>query len=265
MQLALVTGATSGIGTSLCRLLANQGIALIATGRRTESLNKLQEQLSKQVPISTLAVDLAQANERQKLIHLIHSQTPDLIINNAGFGLYGDCLNSRTDEQKAILEVNGMAVLEISLEAARALASKNKKGVIMNISSIAAFNPSPGMNVYAAAKTFVNHFSLALNAEVQQYGIRVLTACPGIVETQFRERAKGQVASHEEWGAMTADFVAEKIWLQIQSCQPLSIIDWKYHLLIRLSSLLPQKWIMSMLKKKIAKIRPPQTFIKIDS
>lgn len=262
-QLALVTGATSGIGYALSHLLAEQGIPLILTGRRQEELNKLKERLSAQVPVQILAADLALPEERSKIIDCLHHQAPDLVINNAGFGSYGEALSYQTEEQKKILEVNGMAVLEITLEASRALVSKNQKGVILNVSSAAAFYVFPYFAVYAASKAFVNQFSQALDEELQPYGVHVLSACPGMVHTHFQDRAGGQFNPSEEIEVMTPEFVAEELWRQIQDQKSLSIINWKYSLLTRLSYFLPQSWVTALLKRNIAKRLKPKPLIKI--
>lgn len=260
-RLALVTGATSGIGKAICQLLARKGLALIATGRNQIQLQLLQGQLSSKVVIQTIPLDLNQPSERQNLIEMIHHQKPDLVINNAGFGLYGEALTYSTQEQLAILEVNSKAVLELTLEAARTLISAEKSGVILNVSSAAGFQNYPNMAVYAASKAFVNHFSQAFDFEVKKYGVRILTICPGMVETSFQKRA----GSREEKipGMLSAPFVAEQIWKQIEELKTLSIIDWKYRLLTFISHLFPQRWVANIEQKIIETRISTRPFIKV--
>lgn len=262
-QLALVTGATSGIGHALSHLLADQGTALILTGRRQDELQNLQEALKPKVEVQIIAVDLSQREDRRKLIDILHHQAPDLVINNAGFGLYGEALSYATEEQVKILEVNGVATLELTLEAARALVSKDKQGVVVNVSSAAAFHVFPYFAVYAASKAFVNQFSQALDDEMQTYGVRILTACPGMVETHFQERAGGSLDYSKEMEVMTPEFMAKEIWQQIQHLQPLSIINWKYCLATYLSYFLPRSWVTALLKRNIAKRIKPRPIIKV--
>jgi uncharacterized protein len=261
-RLALVTGATSGIGKAACELLASKGLDLVITGRNQEQLELLQKTLSKDVSIETLQADLSHPQGRVDVISVLHQQSPDIVINNAGFGFYGEALTYSTEEQVDILEVNGRAVLELSLEAARALVSKGKKGIILNVSSAAGFQVFPMMAVYAASKSFVNYFSQAFDFEVRRHGIRVLTLCPGMVATNFQKRA-GSVDTQATTGAMSPSFVAEQIWKQIERLDPLSIIDWKYRLLTFVSYFVPTSWIAAAAGGIIAKRMNPRTFINI--
>ncbi len=263
-QLALVTGATSGIGRAICKLLASHRLELIALGRNQEELRQLEQALSRQVLIQTLPVDLNRPEGREELIALLHQRVPDLVINNAGFGLYGEALTYSTEEQVAILEVNAKAVLEITLEAARAWVSKARQGIILNVSSVAAFQVFPNMAVYAASKAFVNHFSEAMDFEMRPYGIRVLTLCPGMVATAFQKRAGGEsLKQKESKGVMSPEFVAEQMWEQIMKGQRLKIIDWRYRLLLSLSHLFPTSWLAPMQGKWIAERISPRNLRKI--
>lgn len=260
-HLALITGATSGIGWAVSELLASKGISLAISGRNSEQLRLLKTKLSKQVEVESLQGDLSLLKGRGELISFLHERVPDLVINNAGFGLYGEALSHATNDQVDILEVNGRAVLELTLEAARALVSKEKKGVILNVSSAAAFQIFPLMAVYAASKAFVNHFSQALDFEVRKYGIRVLTICPGMVVTNFQKRAGG--VNLQQAGALSPNFVAEQIWKQIEQLESLRVIDWKYRFLTFLSHFFPTSWIASIEQRIITKRINPRTLIKI--
>lgn len=250
-SLALVTGASSGIGESLCHLLAKQGINLIITGRNQENLDNLKKQLSAQVQVTSISVDLSKPESRQLIIDLIHKQAPDLVINNAGFGLYGDALTHETNDQLEILNINGNVVLEITLEAARTLASKDKKGVIINISSAAAFQVIPALAVYSATKTFVNQISEALDYEMKPLGIRVFAACPGMVATEFAKRAARADQFQDNKLSMTADFAAQQIWDQIQREEPIYIFDWRTRMATHLSKILPKCILRKFLRNSI--------------
>ena len=252
-QLALVTGASSGIGESLCYLLADKGINILATGRNTERLKVLHDALKNKVEISTHACDLGKPEERSGLVALIHEHTPDLIINNAGSGLYGQALAHETSAQLNMLQLNANAVLELSLEGARALVSKKKKGIIMNISSVAGFFPFPNLSVYAASKSFVNAFSESFDWEMKEYGIRVLASCPGVVATRFRNRASSGELSHQKdpLDVMTAEFAAKEVWDQIISQKPVRIFDWRYRLSQLFSRLCPNWFLKSLLRKRM--------------
>jgi uncharacterized protein len=264
-KLALVTGATSGIGEALCRLLAAKGIDLIITARSSSTLEVLKETLTKQhgVTIHVVSADLSLKEDRQRLVEQMHLLAPDLVINNAGYGLYGDALTYHTSEQMEILEVDAGAVLQISLEAARTMVSRGlKQGTILNVSSAAAFYIFPALSVYAASKAFVNSFSESFDQEMQPHGVRVLAICPGGVATRFVQRAGGEESRSKGWmQPMTPEFVAEAIWHQIQHPEPVKIISWKYRALTALFRLIPKKWLARLLHQQILQRIPPRNII----
>lgn len=248
-RLALVTGASSGIGEALCKLLASREIALVITARSKEKLEAIAKEL--QVPVVCHTADLSKPESRKTLIALIHELKPDLIINNGGFGLYGDALKHTTQEQMEILEVNGNALLEISLESARVLAQEKMRGTIMNISSAAAFFVYPTFAVYASAKAFVLQFSRSFDAEMSPLGIRVLCSCPGQIETHFSERAsKGESRKKNKNHTMSVEKAAELIWDQIERQKSFEVIDSTYKWMTFLARFfIPQKLLQILLKK----------------
>lgn len=245
-HLALITGATSGLGEGLARLLASKGTPLILSGRNEEVLLKLKKELN--VPVEIVVSDLAKS--RESLVKIIKEKVPDLIINNAGFGYYGDALTYKTIDQLELLEVNGKALLELTLEGARALISRGKKGVIMNISSTAGYKPMPLMSVYSASKAFVTNLSESLYEELKPYGIEVLVSCPGVIDTNFSSRASHKTVKKIIPFAMTKDYAVNKIWDQIVKRNPVCIFDWKYWILVRLGQIFfPNRLSSKILKK----------------
>jgi short-subunit dehydrogenase len=257
-SLAMVTGASSGIGADLCRLLADKGINLLISGRDHERLQALANDLRSKVDVMIFPTDLLEPSERASLIEKIHLYLPDLVINNAGFGLYGEALTYPTEDQMAIFEVNSSAVLELTLESGRAMVSNEIKGVIMNISSSAGFLVFPTMAVYAASKSFVNFISQSLDLEFQNYGIRVLAACPGMVNTNFRQRAGGEGASPVQEFVMTSPYAAKQIWRQIERRKPLHVFDWKYRVGLIFRYLIPKKWLAKILRNTVEGRYTPQ-------
>lgn len=139
-KLALVTGASSGLGEAICHALANHKIPLILVSRNEEKLKKVASKLSTSTHVHP--ADLTNADQRKELIKLIQYFQPDLVINNAGFGLYGPTLAHPLSELEEMMELNVRALMEITIESARALYRDQKKGIIVNISSIASFFPS---------------------------------------------------------------------------------------------------------------------------
>lgn len=264
-KLALVTGATSGIGEALCRLLADKGINLMITARSAATLEALKETLTAdyKIDVHIVMADLSLQEDRQRLVEQIHTLSPDLVINNAGYGLYGDALTYNTREQMEILEVDAVAVLQLSLEAARTMVSKGLKGAIVNVSSAAAFYVFPAFSVYAASKAFVNHFSQSFDHELRAFDVRVLAICPGVVATRFVQRAGGEEERYKEKvEPMTAEFVAEEIWRQIQHPEPVRMINWKYRVMHTLSYLMPRTWMARLLHQQILQRIPPRDMIR---
>lgn len=251
-DLALVTGATSGIGEALCALLAEKGISLIITGRDAEKLTMLKEKFAKKVPVMALKADLVKNDDRSEINQVIKKMTPDLVINNAGFGLYGDALDHPVEKQLNMFEVNSKAYLEFTLTAIQALLSKKKCGTILNVSSVAAYFVFPGFSVYAASKACVNSFSESLDYEYKSRGIRILAACPGYIKTNFGERAAGHIVRKaNKISGMDVDFAAQEIWSQIQSGKSINIFNWKYRLAKLLSQILPKSWIAPFLYREM--------------
>lgn len=260
-SLAFVTGASAGIGAELSRLLARQGIPLVLTGRDQDRLQAIADELKQQVPVTAIAGDLANPADRKCLVAKIHENLPDLVVNNAGFGLYGEVLTYETQEQMGIVDVNVDAVLELTLEAARALRSAKKKGVILNVSSVAGYLVFPGLTVYAASKAFVTQVSQGLDEELVPYGIRVLTACPGAVHTSFRSRAAGASEVSRDSLSMDAAFAAEQLWKQIVKRKKVHIFDFKTRCFIFFARyFFPQSMLSKILFKRIESYHPPRSF-----
>jgi uncharacterized protein len=248
-KLALITGASSGLGEQLCYALSKRGIGLILTGRDEEKLQKVAAHL----PFSTQIIcsDLAKPQERIRLVELLHKQSPDLIINNAGFGLYGPALCHPTLDLQEMVEVNIQALMELTVEGAKAMIEAKKTGVILNISSAAAFTPYPTFCVYAATKAFVNSFSQGIHEELKHRGIHVLTVCPGQIDTGFRKKASRDFPQKKDKITMDKEIAVALILKQIDHLKPLSIIDWRYKCLIALAKLLPKRILFPFLKNSL--------------
>lgn len=251
--LALVTGATSGIGEAVARLLANKGISLLLTGRDEPKLQALSQELGVLVPVDTFTANLAVSSGREKAVAEIRKHAPDLVINNAGFGLYGPAVSFPVEKQVEVLEVDGVAVLQLTLAAAQTLKEKQKKGTILNVSSAAAFQVFPYFSVYAASKALVNHFSQSLDYELSEEGIRVLASCPGQVSTHFSERASGKKGfMNQGFLVMDVQEAAESIYKQIEKGEQIHIFNWKYRLLTALSKLVPATISTALVRKVVA-------------
>jgi uncharacterized protein len=246
-RLALVTGATSGLGKELCEILSEQKIPLFLTGRDVKYLQEAADRYN----AGAMPLDLR--SSREPLLQWIRDEAPDLVINNAGFALYGPVIMHTTQSQMNILEVNGAAAIEISIEAARSLYRQKKEGVILNISSAAGVNPFPTMAVYAAAKSLLTSFSKSFDTEMKPYGIRILAALPGQIVTPFAERASlGLFSQRPSWTTLEPRRAAEKIWKQIQAKKGEQVIDFRTRAALAIAKLMPRALIETLLQKSIS-------------
>lgn len=248
-MLAFITGASSGLGRALSYALSKRGFGLILTARNEEELKITAHRLPSSTEI--VCCDLTNPADRSKLVKIIQEKQPDLIVNNAGFGLYGPAVSHLVSNLEEMVEVNAQALMELSIIGAQTLLNAGKTGTILNISSAAAFSPFPGMCVYAATKAFVNSFSQGLSSEMKRHGIRVLTVCPGQIDTGFRKRASGDFPQKKNSITMSSEKAADLILIQLDKAKPLSVIDWRYRFMVNLSRLLPQSLLQSILEKNL--------------
>jgi hypothetical protein len=189
---ALVTGASAGIGEALAVELAAAGVNLILTARRVDRLEALSLRLKAEHKIQTrvIADDLADPGAPQRLYEATEGKgvTVDILINNAGFGYYGEFVNGDRSFQRTMVDVNCAAVVDLTHLFLPCMIER-KRGDIMIVASTAAYQPVAYMATYAATKVFDRFFSEALAEEVSRYGVRVSALCPGPTESEF-----GQVA-----------------------------------------------------------------------
>jgi short-subunit dehydrogenase len=192
-RVALVTGASSGIGEGFARALAARGLRLILTGRDPDRLARVADQAGAagRVHVEQIVLDLAQPDAPAWLKAAVDAlgARPDVLINNAGGGLVGTFAELPLDAQLNMIRVNVEALVALTgLFLPDMLA--RRRGGIVNVSSAASFQPIPHFAVYAASKAFVTSFSEALWAETRASGVTVVALCPGPVgDTRFGERA----------------------------------------------------------------------------
>lgn len=267
LKKALITGASSGIGEALALKLAERDTGLILAGRDRSRLEALADRLRKQVSVRLEIGDLAQAVDRARLVAVIHHEAPDLVINNAGFGFYGNALGYETAPQLEMVDVNVRALLEMTLEAARTLVSKGRAGVILNVSSVAGAIPvMPYFSVYSATKVFVTRVSESLDFEFAPQGVRVLTSCPGVVSTRFQRRAGATRDAFSNTGErpMTVDFAADEILRQIDTRRRVHTFNWHYRVLQFLARyLIPNALTAAIVARGIRSLGNTRPIIKI--
>ena len=188
MTTALITGASSGIGAAFAEELAKRKTNLVLVARSEDKLSKLAQQLQEQFGINAEVIvqDLTLPSAGQFVLDTIAQKelTIDLLINNAGFGDYGAFVDRPLSKQMEMIQLNITAVVELTGLFLPQMKQRGTGGII-NISSIAGFQPLPYMSIYAATKAFVLNFTEALWAENKDSGVNILALCPGPTESQF--------------------------------------------------------------------------------
>jgi short-subunit dehydrogenase len=181
---ALVTGASAGLGAEFARRLAAQGHRLVLVARRRERLEALAEEVGN---ARVIGLDLSRPGAAAALMADLasHDEAVELLVNNAGFGLAGSFAELDPARQREMIDLNCGALEELSRAVIAGMVGR-KSGGILNVASTAAFQPGPGMAVYFATKAFVLSFSEALHDEVKPLGIKVSCLCPGPTSTEFR-------------------------------------------------------------------------------
>jgi len=187
-RVAIITGASAGIGVALARELAAGGTNLVLTARRRDRLAGLAGELSTKHDVRTLVcvADLAQPLGPQQIFSFTEEKniTIDLLVNNAGFGAYGEFHKTRLDRLIEMTQVNVTAVVHLTHLFLPGMIARGS-GDILIVASTAAFQAVPYISTYAATKVFDLHFAEGLAEEVRQYGIHVCALCPGSTETEF--------------------------------------------------------------------------------
>ncbi len=190
-RVTLITGASAGIGTELARVFASNGHRVALVARRADRLKTLSGEITAAggtAPI-VISCDLEQSDAGDKIAGALAAEGVEVefVVNNAGFGLFGNAIEMDRVEQLGIIALNIRAVTDLSLRFSDQLI--RHRGGILNVGSIAGFLPGPGMAVYYASKAYVLSFSEALRRELAPRGVRVTVLCPGPVPSEFQARA----------------------------------------------------------------------------
>ena len=185
---ALVTGASSGIGRAIAERLAGAGVEVVAVARDGERLDKLAADLP--VDVEVLAADLAEPAQVARVEQRLASadRPVDLLVNNAGFGTYGNFADLDIDGEQREILVNVVAVVRLTHAAVRAMLARGR-GAILDIGSVSGLQATPGNAVYGATKSFVASFGEAVHGELEGTGVSLTTVLPGFTRTEFAARA----------------------------------------------------------------------------
>ena len=252
---AVITGASRGIGAEYARALAGQGYDLLLIGRDVERLETLRQELRpvSQGEISVESLDLSQPQSAERLHDLARSYRSEvsLLINNAGFGRYGDFADIPLESMNNMLQLHiNTIVKSIRLFLPAMLA--RKQGAIITVASVAGFFPIPYMTEYAATKAFLIAFSEGLARETQDQGVTIQVCCPGFTDTDFHQSAGHQ--PKQVFFAQSPQQVVQASLQALESKRTLVTIGWQGRLALWISKLIPHKILMAITGKAV---RPP--------
>jgi short-subunit dehydrogenase len=238
---ALITGASSGIGAALAGVFAEHGYQLVVTARRKEHLEDVASAIAAaghKTPV-VIAADLGARGGPARLANALQKRgiEPAIVVNNAGFGLYGAATELALDNQLAMIELDCRALTDLSLRFIDSLA--RHKGGVLNVASIAGFLTGENMAVYFASKAYVVSLSQALARELAPRGIRVSALCPGPVATGFFNRAGFGHGAFPSFMYKSADFVARAGYDGFMRSKPIIVPGFMNKVVVALDRLFP--------------------------
>lgn len=215
--IALITGASSGIGAAFAKLLSSQGFDIILVARRKERLEKIAKENSDQYNNSSkvITADLANLSDIEQVAKYIFEKVKiDVLVNNAGFGTRGYFANIDFESQKNMIFVHNLAPTRFCRAALPQMIAKGR-GAIINVASIAAFFYLPHDVMYCATKAFLKSFTESLHIELEGTGVKVQCLCPGFTKTEF----------HEVGDLMGFDrsLIPDKLWMTAEECVSFSL------------------------------------------
>ncbi len=254
---ALITGASRGLGAEFARLFASKNTNLILVARSEKELNVLKNELESEYEISVSAIvkDLTKPENVQAVYDEIKAAgiKIDYLVNNAGFGDFGDFSNTEWERHEQMINLNISALSHFCHLFVQDWIPR-KSGKILNIASTSAFQPGPGMSVYFASKAYVVSFSQAIDYEFRKYGITVTALCPGPVKTNF-----GIAARMKHPNGILKD---------MKTPSPKEVVEFGYNAMMKGKSLvihgmlnklvansvrfMPRKWLVNLSAKLIS-------------
>ena len=249
----LITGASGGIGYELSKLFAANGDNLILIARNGNKLELFKTELEKQHRISVMVIakDLSENGAVPEVFNKVSAAgwTADILVNNAGFGDFGSFSSCDWNKQHAMVQLNILALMQMTKLFLPGMV-KNRKGKILNIASIAAFQPGPYMATYYASKAFVLSFSEALATELKKSGVTVTAVCPGPTKTGFSEAADlGSSKLFSSLKNATAEEVAAFSYKALMKGKPVAIPGLMNRVLVFGQRFLPRSAVRAMVAR----------------
>lgn len=249
---ALVTGASGGIGRELATLFARDGRDVVVVARSEEALIDLGTRLQDEygVTVTVVVKDLAEPDSPAEIQSALADRgiEVDVLVNNAGFATYGRFLDTDLDRERDELQVNVVAVTELTKRFLPGMVDRGE-GRVLNVASTAAFQPGPLMAVYYASKSYVLSFSEALAAELDGTGVTVTALCPGPTDTGFQSRAQMGAAKLVQGDLQDPAEVARAGYRGMQAGEAVVVPGLRNKLLSVAVRLLPRRVVRSMVKR----------------
>lgn len=247
-SLAMVTGASSGIGKCFAEALAARGTDLVLVARSRSRLDEIAGDLRKRHgrDVSVMVADLEKPDELAVIEQHLHEDARiDLLINNAGYGVTGNFADVEIARSQGQIDCNIVALTRLSHAALRTMKASRRGGII-NVASGAAFLPAPQISVYCATKAYVVNFSLALNEEIKHHGVRCLVVCPGFTRTEFQTRANYDASSVPSFVWQTAEDVVTESLAAYDKGEAMLVTGFQNRVTMTLAGLLPKTLLVSL-------------------
>jgi len=251
---ALITGASSGIGLALAEAMARRGRNLILVARQRDALESIACELTQRFSVEVLfrVCDLSQPLQVSGLLHELEQgeRSIDLLINNAGIGTNGVFVAQDWSREQQLIELNVLALARLCHAIGTIMAGQGN-GQILNVASVAGFQPGPGMSNYYASKAFVLHFSEGLHEELKAYGVKVSVLCPGPTRSAFFRNAQMNIDSLQGSKLMmSAEEVALITVKALDKDRAIIIPGWRNRLLAFSPRLAP-RWLVRRISARL--------------
>lgn len=208
---ALITGATSGIGKDMAKYMASLGYDLILVGRRKDILKELQKELD--VDVKIMPLDLSELDNVEIVYNEAKKDNIDILINNAGFGLFGEFTQTDIETEMKMINVNIKQVHYLTKMVLCDFVKKDR-GYILNVASSAGFMAGPKLSTYYATKNYVLKLTLAIYEELRRNksNVHISALCPGPVDTEFNKVAKGEFHTKAASSEYVAKYAIDKMF-----------------------------------------------------
>lgn len=250
-ETALITGASSGIGSELARLFAHDGYHLVLVARRKDKLTELAAQLKQNhgVQVMVLVKDLAEPDAAAAIYQKLCDQniTIDILVNNAGFGSYGFFAKSELAHELNLVQVNVVALMHLTRLFLPDMIRRGN-GKILNVASTAAFAPGPLMANYYASKAYVLSLTEALANELNGTGVSATVLCPGATTSEFHQNLNMEQTTLRRLPFMTAAAVARIGYCGLMAGKTIVIPGWHHKAMAWLVRFTPRKWVTAIVR-----------------